>query len=79
MAQVRSVNGLCGILKFSEILGSTAYYNQQLQKNSPLSQILERKHNITEAYSGETAHLKKLPMENICVSVAYISVTNLSY
>jgi hypothetical protein len=27
--------------------------------------------------SGETANLKKAPMENVCVSVAYISDTNL--
>ena len=37
-----------------------------------LSQIFKTKHCISESSSGETAHLKKVPMQNICVSVAYI-------
>jgi len=41
-----------------------------------LSQIFKTKHCISEASSGETAHLKKVPMQNICVSVAYIIDTN---
>jgi hypothetical protein len=43
----------------------------------PLAEILEIKHSISEAYLGETPHLKKAPMENICVNVAYISDTNI--
>jgi hypothetical protein len=39
------------------------------------SQILKTKHGISDAPSGETAHLKKAPMGNTCVNVAYISVT----
>ena len=39
-------------------------------KNFPLSQILKTKLSITEASSSETAHLKKVSMENICVTVA---------
>jgi hypothetical protein len=35
------------------------------------SQIFKTKHCISEASSGETALLKKVPMGNICVSVAY--------
>ena len=33
------------------------------------------KHCISEESSGQTAHLKKVPMENICVAVVYISDT----
>jgi hypothetical protein len=39
--------------------------------------ILKTKNCVSEASSGETAHLKKVPMENVCVSVAYINETNL--
>ena len=41
-----------------------------------LPQIFKTKHCISEASSGETAHLKKVPMDNICVSVAYINDIN---
>jgi hypothetical protein len=41
------------------------------------SQILKTKHGISDAPSGESVHLKKAPMENMCVNVAYISDTNL--
>jgi len=40
-------------------------------------QIFKTKHYISEASSGETSHLKKVAMENICVNVAYKSDTNL--
>jgi len=33
-----------------------------------LSQIFKTKHCISKGSSGKTAHLKKLPMQNICVS-----------
>ena len=42
-----------------------------------LPQTLKTKRGISEASSGETAHLNWVPMENICVSVAYISNTSL--
>jgi len=35
-----------------------------------LPQILKTKRGISEASSGEAAHLKEVPKENICVSVA---------
>jgi hypothetical protein len=41
------------------------------------SQILKTKHGISDAPSGETVHLKKAPMENICVNAAYIMVQQL--
>ena len=37
------------------------------------------KHCISEESSGQTAHLKKVPMENICVAVVYISDTNYDF
>jgi len=40
-----------------------------------LLQIFKTKHCISEASSGETAHLK-VPIQNICVSVAYMTDTN---
>jgi hypothetical protein len=43
----------------------------------PLSQILEIEQCISEASSGKTAHLKMVPKEKICVSVVYITDTNL--
>jgi hypothetical protein len=49
---------------------------QQLQKRS----IVQNNRNKTmhsEVSSGETANLKKAPMENVCVSVASFSDTNL--
>jgi len=39
--------------------------------------MFKTKKCVSEVSAGETAHLKKLPKENICVSVAYISDTNL--
>jgi hypothetical protein len=42
----------------------------------PLFKILKTKHCISEASSGATAYLKKVPMDNICVTVAYICATN---
>jgi uncharacterized protein YggU (UPF0235/DUF167 family) len=41
-----------------------------------LSKICKTKHSISEVSSGETAHLKKVLMENICVNAAYMSDTN---
>jgi hypothetical protein len=34
----------------------------------PLSEILKTKPSISETSTGETAHLKKIPMENMYVS-----------
>jgi plasmid maintenance system killer protein len=52
------------------------YYNQQLQK-------FFHCHKYSKQNSACQKHLhmklKKVPMENICVSVAYISDTNLLY
>jgi hypothetical protein len=49
---------------------------QQLQKRFNISKYLKKTLH-SEASSGETTHLKKVPMENICVSVVYKSHTNL--
>ena len=43
-----------------------------------LQQIFKTKHCISEASSCETAHLRKLQVDNIFVNVAYISDTNLN-
>jgi hypothetical protein len=48
---------------------------QKCFKIFQFSQIL-KKIGISQA-SGETIHLKNVPMENTCVNVAYISDTNL--
>ena len=42
-----------------------------------LVRILKTKHCISEVSLGETAHVKKVPKEKICVNVAYISGPNL--
>jgi len=43
-----------------------------------LPQIFKTKHCISETSSCETAHLRKLQVDNTCVNVAYISDTILN-
>jgi hypothetical protein len=52
-------------------VGCNTYKNVYIFQNTQ-----KQKNRVSEASSGETAHLK-VPMENVCVSVAYINATNL--
>jgi hypothetical protein len=54
--------------------GLLQYFIQQLPNRFDCS-YHSTKHCISEASSGDIAHMKKVPMDNVCV--AYISDTNL--
>jgi hypothetical protein len=62
--------------------GMTENSNNNISKNSykyfSIVTNIQTKYCISKASSGETAHLKNVPMENICINFVYITDTNYS-